>query len=437
MDDLKSMAFFGTHRNGLPKDNPSNAPAGIMKGRRKQLFRDQTGDFVKKQLGFAPDMWECECEGLDGTDFFKKKKAVIRAAEMVNPTQYLSPEEYRTLIFESPRVDYVPKGAKVTFYGNVWLVTGTANIGSVTGNAYARRCNAIWYRRDFYGNILAEPFVITKPDTRANENKYGEYIVLAENYVNCIMQKNAFTESLRENTRIILGSSAYMVRGLNDYSEEFSEEGESTRLLYFTLYRTEPNGDDDMKNKIACGADFAAELVINGAGEMSVGGEQKFSATFLRNGEATEGDESHPITIEWVSTDKNVVSIDGAGKAVATGVGTCEIQAVLAQNMECRSSLRVTVANAATSPNLAFAGAIPQSIRQYESATLTAVYFENGAATDKKAEFTFTGAEGRYSADVNGNAVTITAYEISGEPLKITATCEGRSADAKINLIGF
>ena len=63
---------------------------------------------------------------------------------MVNPTQYLSPEEYRTLIFESPKVDYVPKGAKVTFYGNVWLVTGTTNIGSVTGNAYARRCNAIW-----------------------------------------------------------------------------------------------------------------------------------------------------------------------------------------------------------------------------------------------------------------------------------------------------
>ena len=436
MDELKSMAFFGTNC-GLPKNTPSNAPAGIMRGRRKQLYRDQTGDFIKKQLGFAPDMWECECEGLDGEDFFKKTKAVIRAAEMINANQYVSPEEYRTLIFESPKVDYVPKGAKVTFYGNVWLITGTGNIGSITGNAYARRCNAIWYRRDFYGNILAEPFVIVKPDTRANENKYSEYVVLAENYVNCIMQKNPFTENLRENTRIILGSSAYMVRGLNDFSEEFSESGESTRLLYFTLYRTEPNGDDDMKNKIACGADFSAEIALSGSAEMTVGGRQTVTASFVRNGETEEGDEAYPLDYAWSSSDEAIATVDDEGNVSAVGIGECEISATLKQNAELRGKLSITVTNASAIPNLAFVGAVPTSIRQSDSVTITAVYFEGGKATDKKVDFAFSGAEGCYAATVDGNSVTITAYQISGKPLTVTAYSGETRITAEINLIGF
>ncbi len=437
MDNLKNMALFTAAKDGVPKSNPSNAPARVMQGRRKQLYRDQTGEFIRKQLGFAPDMWDCECEGLDSTDFFKKTKAVIRAAEMINANQTVSPEEYRTIIFESPKVDYVPKGAKVTFYNNVWIVTGTANIGSVTGGGYARRCNAIWYRRDFYGNILAEPFVVLKPDTRANDNKYNTYVVLAENYVNCIMQKNAFTENLRENTRIILGSSAYMVRGLNDFTEEFSDEGESTRLLYFSLYRAEPNADDDMENKIACGADFTAAVAITGASEMTTGSTQTLAATFIRNGEAEGSDEAYPISFEWTSSDTNVATVDANGNVTAIGAGTSEIRAVLAQNAEVQGNFTITVKNADTSPNLAFTGNVPQSIRQYDTAEITAAYFEDGKATDRAVEFSLEGAGGCYKASTDGNKISITAQAISKTPLKITASCEGISAVAEINLIGF
>ncbi len=437
MDNLKNMAFFGATKSGLPKSNPTNAPANVMRGRRKQIYRDQTGEFIRRQLGFAPDMWECECEGLDSTDFFKKTKAVIRAAEMINANQSVSPEEYRTLIFESPKVDYVPKGAKVTFYNNVWLITGTTNIGDVVGGGYARRCNAIWYRRDFYGNILTEPFVVLKPDTRANDNKYGTYVVLAENYVNCVMQKNAFTESLRENTRIILGSSAYMVRGLNDFTEEFSDEGQSTRLLYFSLYRAEPNADDDVENKIACGADFTAAVAIMGADEMTAGSTQSLTATFLRNGEATEGDEANPIGFVWSSSDESVATVGEGGNITAVSAGRCEIRAVLAQNTVAQGNFTLEVKNAAASPNLAFTGSVPQSIRQYDTAEITAVYFEDGKATDKAIEFTLEGAENCYKASKEGNGISITAQAISKTPLKITASCEEMSVAAEIKLIGF
>ena len=79
--------------------------------------------------------------------------------------------------------------------------------------------------------------MVERSATRANANEYNIYEGLPDHYNSCIMQANPQTLGvLQENTRLVMGGAVYAVRGLSDYIREFTEDKDSVRLLYFSLY---------------------------------------------------------------------------------------------------------------------------------------------------------------------------------------------------------
>ena len=161
-------------------------------------------------------------------------------------------DDWKNVYFKRPDIDYVPLGTKFWFWKNVWLADNPSNTGSIAGNSLVRRCNAVWNSLDYYGNIVTEPFVMVNQATKANANTDTEFMKLADNYSDCIMQANPWTLAhLKENTRIALGTGIYAVSGLANYIREFTYENESVRLLYFSDYYHEPVETEDMTKLVA------------------------------------------------------------------------------------------------------------------------------------------------------------------------------------------
>ena len=119
-----------------------------------------------------------------------------------------------------------------------------------------RRCNVTWRHLDFYGNIKEEPFYWAKNQSQASANEYMDYIVSPNLYQKCVMQLNPDTKDLLTNRRMILGTSAYMVRGLVDFLQSETGNVDSTHILYFDLQSQEPIESDDLENRVADGKGF-------------------------------------------------------------------------------------------------------------------------------------------------------------------------------------
>ena len=89
-------------------------------------------------------------------------------------------------------------------------------------------------------------------------------------------------------------------------------------------------------------------------------------------------------------------------------------------------------------PEIAFLGTTPERLKAYESATLTAAYFDLGEQTEDIVTYTFEGPDTMaYSADISDNSVTITCWQGDTKPLIVTATYGDKSVSAKIKLEGI
>lgn len=74
----------------------------------------------------------------------------------------------------------------------------------------------------------------------------------------------------------------------------------------------------------------------------------------------------------------------------------------------------------------------------YESATITAAYFENGEQTDDTVHYEFDGADSMaYSAEIVGNSVTITCWRGETLPLTVVAVYGELRVSTEIELEGI
>lgn len=397
---------------------------GIYAGRQKPYFADAQNRIAALYGKYATDYYAAQMQGYDPGDFYAWWPVKLRCMDITRETtgSNLSDDIKSVVVCEPEGVDYIPIGAQLTFASNTWLATNPSNIASALTEAIVRRCNAVYKRLDWYGNVLTCPFNIPKVQPRGAQDDYTKNMILADHYFTCAMQLNEVSAAIHENTRLILGDAAYSVRGLDNFTQEFTGEEDSTHIIYFQIQREEKlSAYDDMERKIADGLAFSWNITIAGSVGMKTGQTQTLTAASVRNGATVSSTGENPISYLWESSDTSVLEIDADGIVTATGEGTATVTCSLEQNPEISQSIEIGV-ETPTEAYISFCGALPDSVCEQESVSLTAAYYENGEATEAEVSFDFAGPlNGEYSAETDGNTVTIFCWERSDTPLTVTA----------------
>lgn len=422
-------------------DVMTNTPAQYA-DRQKQYFGNETSLFVQKHAKYASDFFRAQAQGLTRDAPMLWETVYLRMADIGRATANSSKlsDDYKRVLIANRRVDYIRPGTKFVTMGSTWLAINPNNISGVGAGGIVQRCNAVWNHLDWYGNVISEPMAVDRYLSRANNTDTQEAMNLTKGYFDVKCQLNKETAQLAENSRMILGRNCYRITGFSDFTQEFTGDYDSVRLLEFSIHYEEPNLTiDDMENHVAGGKEFLWEVQINGAPNMSVGQSVQFSALSQRNNENVVSTEEHPISYLWSSSDEKVATVDENGTVTAVHEGTCIITASLEQNAGNAAQMAVAVAPMEKDGVVKFLSSVPKTLSLFESVRLEAAYFWNGEKTDEPVLWEFTGADwGAYTTEVDGNSVTITCWSGSVEPLKVTAHYKSeKSALAEIELEGM
>lgn len=411
-----------------PPARGANAPTGT--GQLYQYMAKATQAHVAEMARYASDFFAAQVEGLDPENPTAINWYRIRASEnfaSLNMSNTSKNDDWRLVYFERPDIDYIKPGTKFWFWNNTWLADNPSNIASVTGNGLVKRCNAVWNALDYYGNIVSEPMAITKPTTTANANTDTEMMNLADSYIDCIMQANEWTlANLRNNTRMILGTSGFAVRGLSDYIREFTDQQDSVRVLRFSLYYQEPLEIDDMVDQVAGGLAFSWQIIISGPQSMQTQQSATFTAESLRNNEPIPS--TQPVTYQWSSSNPEAATIDETtGVVTAIADGETTITCTLAENTNISTSVTLSVQEAAS--GLAWVSELPDNVPAYQSRVVSVMGAQGPAS------WSLSGPdENAYSVSVSGDTATIMCYYPSPIPLTVTVTDSITTLTAEISL---
>ena len=420
------MPYFMRRTPKITVPQP-NDPTGT--GQQYQYMADAAKLHLREMAKYATNYFAAQVQGLETQDqtaiaWYEVRIADKFASPNISPTS--KDDDWQVVYFKRPDINYIPPGTKFWFWDNTWLADNPSNIASVTGNALVKRCNAVWNALDYYGNIVSEPMSITKPTTTANANTDTEIMNLADSYMDCIMQANEWTlANLRNNTRMILGTSGFAVRGLSDYIREFTDQQDSVRILRFSLYYQEPLETDDMENQVAGGLAFSWQINVTGPKSMQSGQSAAFIADSLRNNEPVPSTQT--VTYQWASSNTEVATVDETGLVTAVTDGQVTITCTLAENTNIYTEVKLTVQ--AASSGLSWASELPENVPVYQSRSISATG-EQGPVS-----WSFSGPdENAYTASTDGETATITCYYPSPIPLTVTVTDSITTLTASISL---
>lgn len=428
-----------------------------------QYYADETKTFFRQNLQWSSTLVRAQVQGIDYSDFYKYTPLNIRTANLIDPTTGKNlGSDWQRVIVEDTNIDFLPRGAKIVFNGNVWLVTNPMNVQSVTGTSVMRRCNAVWHYLDYYGNVKSEPFCYGQGDVDlATGSSVKEGMILMDSYQHCVMQLNPETEVFAHNMRLILGRQAYSVRGVQDFVQEFTLDEGSTHIQFFDLEIAEPLAIDDLENKVAGGKTFRWEIRLSGAETMPVGATRRLTAQSYRSEDPSALDyvpledeagralqeklgalvlvRGDAVDYLWESSDETVLKVDESGNATAIAEGTATVRCRLKENPAIFGEYEITVSAAAEGTEMAWDAAPPKSIAQYQSVTMRAVCRKDGETVTGNVTFAFSGpVNGQdYTAEVNGNSAKITCWLPSETPLTVTAAYGNASVTAALTLKGW
>ena len=395
---------------------------------RPQYLANETQAYIQQMGQYASNVFTADCQGLNPNDFFEWKRVQLRSVRAAQAqTGSTMPGDWQRIHIINPaHYTYLPQGAMLKYADNTWIVFKDKNIAAFQGQAIVRRCNAVVNLLDWYGNIVHLPISYAKMETLGNAPHTTENTITSKNYIACICQLNEYSKEFTENTRILLGKTAYAMRGLDDFTREFTDDPDSAHLLTFTIERVELQSYDSAEYGVADYYGFRWEISANWQNSMKVGMTQTVTPTSRRNGNAVADSEEHPISYYFTSLDESVVTVDENGVVTAVGEGTADIIIELAQNPGKTLTITIEVP-AAESEYVAFTESVPTYIHEFESITVSAAYFENGEATAEELTFSFMGP--------SAGAFSVTAYHAATTPLKVTAEYGANSISAEIFLI--
>lgn len=405
---------------------------------RPQYLANETQAYIQEMGQYASNVFAADCQGLNPDDFFEWKRIQLRSVRAAQAqTGSTMPGDWQRIHIINPaNYTYLPQGAMLKYADNTWIVFKDKNIAAFQGQAIVRRCNAVVNVLDWYGNVVPIPISYAKMETLGNAPHTTENTITSKNYIAVICQLNEYTESFTENTRILLGKTAYALRGIDDFTREFTDDPDSVHLLTFTIERVEVQPHDNVKLGVADYGGFSWEIATNWNNSMKVGQTQTLSVSSQRNNVAVSSSDEHPISYEYESTDESVLTVDENGVVTAAGQGEADIIVYLTQNPNMMQTVHIEVP-AAEAAYVAFTSTIPAKMHEYDAITVSAAFFSNGDPTENAVTFAFSGPEaGAYKAEQAGNnEYTVTSYHASQKPLNITATYGAYSTTATIYLV--
>ena len=437
MADISKMAHTAgtlSGANWFPPQNRENRTSGL----QTQYFTDEMRAYAQQVGDLASNAFVADCQGLNPDDFFAWRKVKLRSIRAAQAqTGETMPEDWqRIYIYDPANVTYLPQGAMLKYNDNTWVVYKGKNIAPVHGSAIVRRCNAVIHLLDWYGNIVTVPMSFAKMGTLGNAEHTTENTITSKNYMNCICQLNEYSWQFTENTRIILGNTAYAMRGLDNFTREFTDDPDSVHLLAFTIERTELQPYDSVEHQVADYDGFSWNIAVNWNNSMTVGTTQTLLVSSRRNGEAVTDTDEHPINYFFESSDEDVATVDENGVVTGVGEGMVSIKVILAQNPDVWQTVDISVPSP-MHENVAFTSTIPTFLHELDAITVSAAYFEDGEATGEPVDITFSGPEpSAYRAvPIGPNSYRLTCYHASQARLVITAERGERRENAEIRLI--
>lgn len=419
---LQNAALASGYISPIKTNNPTQYA-----DRQHQYFDAETRLFINAKAKYSSDFVEAKIQGVKTGSLDEWGIYRIRIADIVRPTSAIQRryDDYKQILFESRNIEYLRWGTKIETMGSTWLVINPQNVSGASGQAVIRRCNAVWNHYDFYGNVVSEPIIVENDRASASDSDSQEGMYISKGYFQVSCQANPNTLQIDTNTRMILGTGAYRVTGYADFETEFTGAYDSIRMLFFTIRYEEPNrAIDDMANHVASGKTFSWQVQMLGSNNLRAGSTTQFIADSIRNGEEVTDASGYPVSYTWESSDETVATVDLFGNVTAVGEGAAVITATLDQNEDYSASMAVVVTE--TEDGIYFTSTIPDTLKAFESVSVTAAYFEDGEETTRPLTWAFSGAdESTYSAVVSpdGLSATITGYAYSDTPLTILASC--------------
>ena len=407
-------------------------------GLQKQYFTHPTQANAVDVGDLADNVFNTACQGVDGAkDWYDFTPIQIRTTFAASSaTGELQPDDWqRIYIIQPAGLTYIPIGSYMQYANNWWIVYKPNNMGLGIGQAVVRRCNAVINVLDYYGNVISIPMSYAKMGTLGNASHATENSITAKNYISCVCQLNKYSKAFVENTRLLLGNMSYAMRGVNNFTREFTNKADSVHIITFTIEMTEPLPQDDFEHGVADGLAFKWLLSATADKSMNAGAIQTIAVKSIRNGESVVSTAENPITYVFTSSDTDVLTVDENGLVKAVGEGSATVTVTLAQNPDITQTVAIAVAAAGDS-YVAFTSTPLTVLHSLETAEISAAWFENGTATDDVITFSFSGAdEDAYSADVSGNTATLTCYGLSDKPLIVTAAHGDSTAQMSIELL--
>lgn len=387
---------------------------------------------------YAGNVFEAEIQGLDYENFYDWSKVLLRSAPVVDATtgDNMS-EDWQRIFIIDRHIDFIPVGAYVKYNNNVWIVFNPDNVTQDIGSAVVQRCNTTYNTLDWYGNVVKTPMSMSKGKILASSPYYMEYSAIMDGYGHALLQLNDDTKDLHDNTRVILGNSAYAFYGVVNYAQEFTGNDDSVHIIKADLRVNEMVENDDRANRVADGNAFRFTMEIGGTDRMPENDQQTLTAHFYRNGEEVFDSAEHPLSVVWVSSDEEVATVDTDGVVKGVSEGSCTISATLLQNETVSAEFDLTVEEPLQN-GVMFIGNVPDTASVFSSFPVEAAYFENGARTNNPVTFYLEGVpvNSVSISVIDGNNATIDVWTASGT-LVISAVY-GQYADIRrVVLEGF
>lgn len=418
----------------------SNAPEQY-NTRMRQYMTERNRIFYERRSYLASDYVSAEVQGLT-SNFYDYSNTYIRLSDVstsnVTSLDSKKMDDFKRILFSDRSIDYFPIGAKVITMGSTWLSINPYLLSSPGTQSVIARCNTVYCTYDEYGNIIQEPMVMYRYSMLSNRNEGPLDLVLMAGYFNIICQKNAVTEQLGENSRMILGRKAYTITGYSDFTDEFTGDFDSEHILSFTVRVEEPIADDDLTNRIANGLTYSFAANLSGNTQYTVGQTGTVNPVFIANGQ--QSSENIPVNWTYTSSAPDIVSIDQNGNVKAVSAGHAQITANLVQNPSISAELMLDVSESSTPAYVAFNGVICDYINQNETVIYKAAYYNNGNETEEPLQWTFSGPEAStYGAEVSldGKSVQITCFNPSETSLTISAAYNNENATINVKLQGY
>lgn len=435
MTDINKIAESAMLLGGVGPKRKSGTN-GYTQGMRHPYLKAEGQMYTERVGELADNVFEAQCQGFNENDFYEYEDVLIRSAPAVNAaTGELMPDDWQRIYVVSPaEYDELRPGAYIKFADNTWVVYKGENIGSALGSAIVRRCNSVIHALDFYGNIQTVPMSFAKMGTLSNASHATENSIVAKNYMQCVCQLNNISRELAENSRIILGKTAYSMRGLNDFTREFTDDEGSIHLLSFTIEKSEPLEQDSIEKQCADYKSFSWELAVTANGTMRTGTSQKIKTESIRMGEKVQSSTEKPIDYIYSSSNASL-TVDAEGTVYAAENGAATITVALAQNPTVKREISIEAAESGGT-YVAFTSSPLSELAEYETAEVSAALFQNGEATDAPVRFSLSGADGKtYSAEIlTDRSIRVSCYGASMNPLIIKAESGGQEAVMTVRL---